>query len=33
MRDMTVALLLLYWVLDMEARKRKWWWYAEDDNF
>ena len=30
LRDTAVALVLLYWVLDMEARKRKWWWYAEE---
>jgi len=30
LRDIAIALVLLYWVLDMEARKRKWWWYAEE---
>ena len=31
-RDMTVCALILYWVLDQEAQKRKWWWYAEGDS-
>ena len=30
LRDLALCALLLYWVVDIEAHKRKWLWYSDD---